>query len=214
MRAQPLSSRAARISLVAALSLLNACASPKDFFYTLNTAAPEPAQADTVRTGAGSAKQGPQYSVAVGPVRVPEIVDRPQFVLRRGPNQVELSEQHRWAQSLRAEIADAVAGNLERLLPQARAISGNGAAGQNADYRVALNVEQFDAAPGTGVTVRAAWTLRDAAGGAGRTGEALVSEPVAGAGYDALAAGFSRAVARMSAQIAEALDALQKNKGR
>lgn len=214
MRAQTFSSRAARAFLVAALSLLNACVSPKDSFYTLSTAASDPAQADTVRTDAGSAKRVPQYSVAVGPVRVPEIVDRPQFVLRRGPNQVELSEQHRWAQSLRAEIADAVAGNLERLLPQARTISGNGAAGQNADYRVALDVEQFDAAPGAGVTVRAAWTLRDAAGGAGRTEETLVSEPVAGAGYDALAAGFSRAVAKMSAQIAEALDAFQKNKAR
>lgn len=214
MRLQPLSSRAARIFLVAALTLLNACASPKDFFYTLSTAAPSPAQAATVRADAGAAQQSVQYSVAVGPVRVPEIVDRPQFVLRRGPNQVELSEQHRWAQSLRAEIADAVAGNLGRLLPQARTISANGAAGQDADYRVTLNVEQFDAVPGAGVTVRAAWTLRGAAGGAARTGETLVSEPVAEAGYDALAAGFSRAVAKMSAQIAEALGTFQTNKAR
>jgi len=201
---------AARLSIVAVLLLLNACASPRDSFYTLSPASSQPVSAQ--KNAPIGAQADARHSVAVGPVRVPEIVDRPQFVVRRGPNQVELAEQHRWAQSLRTEIAGALSANLERQLPQTRIVSGNSAASQSADYRISLDVEQFDAMPGEGVAVKALWTIRDASGDAGKTGESIVREPVAGAGYDALAAGYSRAIATISTQIADALTSLQKDK--
>src|SRR3569833_1627466 len=93
---------AARLSIVAVLLLLNACASTKDSFYTLSPASSQP-DSTQKKTPKGTQADA-RHSVAVGPVRVPEIVDRPQVVVRRGPNHVELAELHRWAQSLRTEI--------------------------------------------------------------------------------------------------------------
>src|SRR3569623_164830 len=217
MRMRTCPTRTARAFAVAVLLLLNACASPKESFYTLSpAAAPELAHAGAIRTdsvpAAQTAARSMQYSIAVGPVRVPEIVDRPQIVLRGGPNQAELAEQHRWAQSLRAEIAGALSRNLERQLPQIRIASGNSAASQTADYRISLDVEQFDATPGEGVAVKAIWTIRPASNDPGKTGESIVYEPVAEASYDALAAGYSRAIAKISAQIADALTSFQKDK--
>ena len=61
--------------------LLAACGTPSKLnYYTLDTSAPPAA-------GAGSS-----HSVFVGPVTVPDSVDRAEFVLGVAPNQVELEE--------------------------------------------------------------------------------------------------------------------------
>src|SRR3569623_1476102 len=159
---------AARLSIVAVLLLLNASTSPRDTFKTLSPASSQPVSAQ--KNAPIGAQADARHSVAVGPVRVPEIVDRPQFVVRRGPNQLELAEQHRWAQSLRTEIAGALSANLERQLTQIRIASGNSAASQTADYRISLDVEQFDDTPGEGEAVKAIWTIRPESYDPGKTG--------------------------------------------
>jgi len=69
---------------------------PKAHFYTLS-AVPAAAGATAPSATAG-------YGVAVGPITVPEAVDRPQIVVRLSPSQVEISELHRWAAPLKSEI--------------------------------------------------------------------------------------------------------------
>ena len=55
---------------------------------------------------------GLDYGVAIGPVYVPDSVDRPQFVLRTPGAEVRIAEQVRWAEPLKEGIARAVATNL------------------------------------------------------------------------------------------------------
>src|SRR5947208_2171931 len=108
--------------------LLSACSSPlKERFYTLD--APEPPAA-----AAGAP------SIAVTSVSVPDLVDRPQIVVRMGPHQVGIGEQARWAEPLRSAIARVVAANL------ATALNGRVAPQRagDADYRVALEVQRFE----------------------------------------------------------------------
>lgn len=149
------------------------------------------------------------YAVAVGPVRVPEIVDRPQLVVRRGPTQVELLEQHRWAQPLRAEIAQAVASHLRSALPQTRVALDRDAAAQNADYRVALDISRFDATPGEAVTVQALWSIRPGTDKPPVSGQSTAREAVRGTGNDDIADAFARAVAGISRDIAASLAAMR-----
>jgi uncharacterized lipoprotein YmbA len=197
-------SAAGRLSIAVASLVLAACASaPKETFYTLSPAA----SASAVSATAASATA--DYAVAVGPVRVPEIVDRPQLVVRRGPTQVDLLEQHRWAQPLRAEIAQAVASHLRAALPGARVALDRDAAAQNADYRVALDISRFDATPGEAVTVQALWSIRPANDKPAVSGQATVREAVRGAGNDDIAGAFSRAVTGIGRDIAASLTALR-----
>src|SRR5512137_1498671 len=86
------------------LMVLTACASPPSHFYTLS-----PSQ-DTLAGSASSA------TVAVGPVSIPESVNRPEMVVQVGPNQVALDEFNRWAAPLQAEIQRVVVENLVQLL--------------------------------------------------------------------------------------------------
>ncbi|MBS1138077.1 MAG: hypothetical protein H6R11_2031, partial [Proteobacteria bacterium] len=94
---------------------------PKAHFYTLS-AVPAAAGATAPSATAG-------YGVAVGPITVPEAVDRPQIVVRLSPSQVEISELHRWAAPLKSEIPRVIAEHLTRLLDTARVWAYPGAAG-------------------------------------------------------------------------------------
>jgi uncharacterized lipoprotein YmbA len=77
------------------------------------------------------------------------------------------------------------------------------------DYQVAVEVTQFDGAPGGMVLLTARWVLRS---GDGRNTLAMrkssISESVEGADYAALAAAQSRAVARLSREVAAAIQSL------
>jgi uncharacterized protein len=187
--------RLASCILLFALGTGAGCASPRSNFYTLNSAA------KPVTTGA-------DYSVSVGPVSVPATVDRPQIVVRLAPNQVAIDEFHRWASPLPDSIARVVAENLAATLgtPHVTVFSRPTAAG--ARYRVLIDVLRFESAPGEAATLDAVWTVRSTKDGTTRSGRTTVSEPVPDREYASLAAAHSRALGRLSADLAGAIRAL------
>ena len=178
-----------------ALALGAACSSPpKERYYTLTAvSAPKPV------AGASAS------SIAVGPVTVPEMIDQPQFVVQVAANQVAIYEFHRWASPLKSEIARVIAANLGEALGTARVWSYAQAALPKPDYQVLVDVQRFDSALGDAVVIEALWTVRRAAGGDPKTGRSLVREPAADAGFDGLVAAHSRALARVSQDIAGAI---------
>jgi uncharacterized lipoprotein YmbA len=185
-----------------AAALLGACGTPaREQFYTLTPLALPAA------TAADAADARSRRTVSVGPVRVPEIVDRPQFVVRRGSNRVDVVEQHRWAQSLRAEIARALAIDLGGRLADAYVVTSADQAAQNAAYRIQIDIDQFEAVPGEAVTVQATWSIRPAEGEGRRGGRSVIREPVQGEGYDQLAAAYARALTTVGGAIADSMRA-------
>lgn len=171
--------------------------SPRVTFYTLEPGA---------KVEAPAAGQGAP-AVVVGPVTLPEVVDRPQLVVRSGANRVEILESHRWAEPLKSEIPRLVARNLGRQLGSDRVSSYQQQSGAGAEYRVLLDIVRLEAEPGAAVTVETAWTVRRTPGGSPVTGRSLVREQVQGAGYAPLVAALGRALAGVSADIAKALQA-------
>ena len=136
---------------------------------------------------------------------MPEVVDQPQLVVQVAANQVAIYEFHRWASPLKSEIARVIAANLAQELGTARVWCYAQATLPNPDYQVLVDVQRFDSALGDAVTIDALWTVRRAAGGAPKTGRSSVREPVSGAGFDALVAAHSRALAQVSRDIAGAI---------
>lgn len=184
-------------SLLCILAAVGAgCATGRSDFYTLSSS-----------SKAAPAVAG--YSVAVGPVSVPEIVDRPQIVVRTGPNQVFIDEFHRWGSPLRDEIARGIAGNLAALLGTPRVSVFPHSTSSGANYRVAVDVMIFDSTPGESAALDAVWGIRGAGGGAVRSGRTTVSETVSDAGYAAIVAAHSRALEKLSGDIADAIRGLE-----
>jgi hypothetical protein len=171
--------------------------SPRVTFYTLEPGA-------QVETAAAVAAVP---AVAVGPVTLPEVVDRPQLVVRVAANRVEILETHRWAEPLKSEIPRLIAENLRRLLGSNMVSSYLQHAGVDADYRLLVDIQRFESSPGEAVIVEAVWSLRRAAGGAPKTGRSLVREPVDAAGYDPLVAAYGRALLAVSRDLATAIRA-------
>ena len=75
---------------------------------------------------------------------------------------------------------------------------------------VAIEVQRFDSTPGQAATLGAVWTVRRTKDGGTQTGRTTVREAVQENNYEALAAAHSRAVARLSQDIANAVRALAR----
>lgn len=178
-----------------ALATLGGCASaPEERFYTLSAVAT-----------ANPAAPRATYTVAVGPVTVPDTVDRPQLVLRLDANRVAIQEHTRWAAPLQSGIGQVVAANLAQLLGGARVAAYPQNATTDPDYRVAVDVQRFESAPGTAASLDALWTIRSTQGTVLKAGRTTVSEPAPGSDTEALVAAHDRALATLSRDIARFL---------
>ena len=181
------------------ICLASGCGStPASRFYTLSAVAPP--------AGASS-----NLSVVVGPVTVPAEVDRPQIVVVTGPNQVGLDEFNRWAAPLQNNISRVVAENLVAMLGTPRVTLFPQTASPDADYRAAIEVQRFESAPGDAAALDAVWTVIRSKDGKSQTGRTTVRDAVQEKDYSALAAAHSRAVARLSQDIADAVRALDRS---
>ena len=145
-------------------------------------------------------------AIMVGPVSVPASVDRAEFVVQVAPNRVDVDEFNRWAAPLNEAIAQAVAGDLVKLLGTPNVVAaplGN----FDPAYRVTIDVRRFESVRGQAAMIEAVWTVHKTAGGKTRSGRTVAREPVQGDGFDALAAAHSRAIAKVSGDIAAAIRA-------
>ena len=191
---------ARRISIVLFALMIGGCgASAPARFYTLAATAAPTSQAST------------SGSVMVGPVSVPPAVDRPQFVVQIDENRVTIDEFDRWAAPLDDAIARAVAGNLAILLGTHDVAVGPLATFDPA-YRVTIDVQRFDSVRSRFALIDAVWTVRSMRTGRIQSGHTLAREDVSSDGFDALAAAHSRAVAKVSEDIALVIRAMPKEK--
>ena len=172
-------------------------------FYTLSSL--KPAQEKANPSVAAS-----NIAVGVGPVEIPQVLDRPQIVTRTGPNKITLDEFHRWAGSLQADFAQVLAENISLLLGIDEVVVYPWQAGFAPDYRVAVDIKSFEGQWGKNVLLDAIWQIGD------RTGtktlavnRSVITEPLTAASYDALVAAQSQAVAQLSREIVQEIRDLQ-----
>jgi len=176
-------------------ALLAGCgSSPPATFYTLRSGS----EAQTSTSTAS-------YSVVVGPLTVPDLIDRPQLVLSNAGNQVTVAEQVRWAAPLRTEIPRVIASNIANTLKDARVSAYPQSADANADFVVSVDIVRFDSALGDAATLEALWSVRARKGAPEKNGRAVVQEKTRGSGYAELVAAHQRALSALSLEIAEAI---------
>lgn len=186
-------------TLCLAVALLAGCSSPRVTFYTLNVAATNETPVPTFN------------SVAIDPITLPDLLDRPQLVVRTATNRVNILETHRWAESPKSEIPRIIAADLSILLKPARVSTYPQNAGLEADYRVLLDIQRFEMTVGEGVGLEALWSVRRSDGGDQKAGRTVVSEPIGAPGYDALVAAHSRALAILSRDLVQALREVERS---
>ena len=173
--------------------------SPPVTFYTLGMDA-----SITQSSSAGTACSN--KGISVGPISWPRYLDQPRIVTRTGPNTLGFDEFHRWGGTLQDDFKRVLMKNLSGVL-QARKIAGfRRTLRFTPDYRVELDVRQFDGQLGGEVVLDATWVLV-----AHETGKALglhnsmITQQMSGQDYAALASASSLAVAELGSEIAAEL---------
>jgi uncharacterized lipoprotein YmbA len=155
----------------------------------------------------------------VGPVTVPETLDREAWVVRTGSTGLQVFEQQRWPQALSSEVAQSLADHLGRLGLPAGWVAIAGPATAPAALRLRLEVLRFDSTlvPTPGISQQMHWSLECAQPGASGRARVLhsalrsIDTPVAAlpaaaaeeaqARFDRLAKGHAQALQALTEDI-------------
>lgn len=188
--------------------LLAGCAgtSPTPRFYLLESVPTVPPAPLT---------QLPDLALGVGPLTLPDLLDRPQMLTHGGPHQVDVAEFHRWAGDLGANLSRVLAERLGARLGTERLSLYPWPAQRRLDYQVRAELWRFDGRPGGEAVLWGQWSLLDGAGERElRTQGVRLRESVNGGEFVDLAAALSRLSERLGDQIAQGLaEQVERDKG-
>ena len=185
---------------------LAACANtPTYTFYTLSAmqAADPTPQAAYHSNGA---------TIAVNPVSFPSYLDRPQIVTRSTVHTLAIHEFRRWGGSLETDFVRVLGENLSILLDTLRIFLPQQKAPFTIDYRVAIDVKQFDGNLGGQVVLDVDWmiiTQENKEHAVIR--KSVIRETVDSHDYESLRSAKSRAVEKLSREIADVLRKIPSN---
>lgn len=181
------------------LLLATGCSSPPTRFYVLSTLPDSrPMSLDA----------GPDVAVGVGPLELPDYLDRPQIVTRTGQNELNLAEFDKWAESLKDNATQVLAENLAVLLPSKKVVTYPWKRSTPIDFQVAVKVTRFDHTIGGETVLGTRWSILS--GDAGKelfSRESRYTERPSGGGYNATVAAMNRALAQFSRDVAGAIAA-------
>jgi uncharacterized protein len=172
---------------------LSGCASRlTEHFYTVSTAGAEP--------GTGAERQ----PIAVSPVVIPALIDRPQLVVRTAGHEVAVLENHRWAEPLSADLTRALIGDLRRTRPGLYVASADAPRGRMAPLILDVVIADLTGGPGPSASLQASWVLRDRSRTCARAGSLAAQIPMH-SGDNAIPAAYADAMSRLADAIARTI---------
>jgi len=176
-------------------------------FYVLNSL--YSSQADI-----GTQTARDDMAIGVGPVELPQYVNRPQIVTRTSRNELEVAPFARWGEPLEENYSRVLAENLTVLLSTDRVIVYPWKRTVPIDYQVVVEVTRFDGALGGDVSMRARWTLL------GDDGEKILlrrhssfSARTDAESYEAMVSAQSQVLADLGHEIAETIQTIYDKSG-
>lgn len=151
-------------------------------------------------------------AIVVGPVSIPQILNRPQIVTQTGANKIVISEYHLWAGNLQEDVERVVAENLGVLLATDRVTIYSKEDVFDPTYRIVLNVNRFTGNLDQDVQLIVAWTVKEAKGNNVLIfNKSTIRERITSADFQGLVAAQSRALSVLSQEIAESIKRLSEN---
>ena len=193
------------VILVIASIFLDGCRSQSPRFYSLS-----PIQEDQVI----SKRKSPARNavVGIGPVKMADYLDQSLLVTRTSDNQAVKAEFDRWVGSFKDNFINVLADNIGVLLSTENIYLYPWRMSVPIDYQVVVDIVRCDGRLGDAAWLEVRWSIF-----VGpekkllKTNRSSMREPVSGADYADLVAAQSRALAKLSQEIAEAIQGAGKN---
>ena len=129
-------------------------------------------QLSAIETDQVSAKVRPigETVLGIGPVRLPEFLDRPQIVIRASTNRVQLIEGHRWAEPLAEGIPRTLRENLAAQLGTERIFYYPWNQKSGVDLQILVEILRFEGEGYAKAHLEAVWSIQ------GRKGKILLPQ--------------------------------------
>jgi len=160
-----------------------------------------------------AAGPGKAVAVGVGPLQMPKIIDRPQIVSRTGVNGINVDEFHRWGGSLYEDFLTVLTLNLSALLRSNMVAAYPWEEYFDPDYRIYLEVYQFDGRLGEYALLNITWTITGRrSDNLLRVRNSVIKEAVQSEDYEAFVAAKSRILASLSREMASEIMAIHAGK--
>jgi len=189
---------------LAVIALLTGCSTTAPVQYYLLTPSLETTPADRARHGFEA------LEIGIGPVTLPDYLDRPQIASRTSANQLSFADSQRWAEPLAENFSRVLAENISRLLGTDRIRIFPWPRSRSIDWQLVIDIMRFEnQANGTAV-LEVRWAIRNGAGEVVLPARRSRFEtPVAGPGRADQVAGLSQTVAILCQEIVAGLILLQ-----
>ncbi|HEX2933105.1 MAG TPA: PqiC family protein [Candidatus Binatia bacterium] len=172
-------------------------------FFTLSALPPLAPEA------AKSPPESPGISIGVGPVTLPGYLDRQEIVTRVAQNQINLSENDRWAEPLEENFARVLSQNIATLLRADHISAYPWAIERKPLYQVEIEVLRFEADGAQQVLLVARWLVRNTTQKeSARYREARLSKAAQGRSTESSVAALSDILADLSREIATAIESM------
>lgn len=142
--------------------------------------------------------------IGVGPVLLPDYLDRSALVTRVSPNQLRIHKGHHWAGSIQNEILRIVTANLKSACPGVTVRPHPWSSSAPPTVRFRLSILSFEGHPGGEVELKVAWYVEDT-----RTDQAPlrrethVRRSVEGDDLEAYTAAMGQALAGLAREMAK-----------
>ena len=189
-------SRSLRVILPLAAILLGGCVrSPEPKFYTLT-----PVQDQFIGRRSTPAQNA---VIGIGPVKLADYLDKSQIVSRTSEEQLAKSEFHRWAGSFKDNFINVLADDLGFLLSNQQIYLYPFRPHLPIDYQITIDVIRCDGRLGDAAYLETRWSiLQGQEKKLFKMNRSSIREPVTGPDYGDLEAAQSRALARLSREVA------------
>jgi uncharacterized lipoprotein YmbA len=148
-------------------------------------------------------------TIAVGPLDLPEYLNRPQIVTRVNPSELRLAELDNWAEPLKGNIIRVLAENISRLICTKAVVIYPWNKSLGIDYQVDIKIIWMDGKLGDKAILVIQWAILDATDKSVLlTRNSQYTESVTGTTYSALVEAHSRLIAAFSQDIVQAIKSL------
>ena len=152
-----------------------------------------------------------QALVGLGPIKMPAYLDRQEVVTRVAPNRLELSGEDRWAEPLDSNFTRVLAQDLASDLGTQRITFYPWYNTTLVDYQVKVNVYRFESDKDGRVELTAHWQVLSGTGKLLVVRDSSYTETAKPGDASDSAAAMSRALGRLSREIASAIEATPTN---
>jgi uncharacterized lipoprotein YmbA len=156
---------------------------------------------------------GGDFTIGLGPIKLPPYLDRPEVVTRAANNRLELSKEDRWGESLQNGFSRAMERDLAAQAGTGQIVVYPWYSTVHIDLQVQIDVFRFETDSQGSAQLSAKWTILDQAGKILYTAQSNLTQPSKPGDVTDGAAALSRTIGDLSGQIANMLHQVRAQQG-